>query len=309
MHAAAHWLAFSMLLGGGTVVTLPDGRFDPGTTWRLVDEERVNILVVVGDAMARPLVEELERAPEDHDTSSLLALGSGGALLSPSTKARLRRIRPDLVVRDAFGSSETGQIGGEPPTGDPDGAPRLRLDDRTTVLDAQLRPVRPGSGEVGHLARGGRIPLRYHNDPVKSSATFVEVDGARWALPGDLATVEADGTIVVLGRDSQCINTGGEKVYPEEVEGVLKADPEVGDAVVIGVPDDDWGEAVCAVVEPRPGATPTLDSLRDAARASLSGYKLPRRLVLVEHVERSPSGKPDHRWAARVAADGTAPPP
>ncbi len=307
MHAAAHWLAFSMLFGGGTVVTLPDGRFDPGATWRLVDEESVNILVVVGDAMARPLVEELERAPDAHDTSSLLALGSGGALLSPSTKARLRSIRPDLVVRDAFGSSETGQIGGEPPTDDPDGAPRLRLDDRTTVLDTQLRPVRPGSGEVGHLARGGRIPLRYHNDPVKSSATFVEFDDGRWALPGDLAMVEADGTIVVLGRDSQCINTGGEKVYPEEVEGVLKADPDVADAVVIGVPDDDWGQAVCAVVEPRAGRTPTLDSLQATARTSLSGYKLPRHLVLVEHVERSPSGKPDHRWAARVAADGSAP--
>ncbi len=303
MHAAAHWLAFAILFGGGTVVTLPDGHFDPDAVWRLVDEERVNILVVVGDAMARPLLEELERAPDAHDTSSLLALGSGGALLSPSTKARFRRIRPDLVVRDAFGASETGQIGGEPPTDDPDGSPRLRLDERTTVLDAQRSPVRPGSGEVGYLARGGRIPLRYHNDPVKSAATFVEVGDARWALPGDLATVEADGTIVVLGRDSQCINTGGEKVYPEEVEGVLKADPDVNDAVVVGVPDDDWGQAVCAVVEPRPGRAPTLDALRDAARPLLSGYKLPRRLVLVDRVERSPSGKPDHRWAARVAAD------
>ncbi|MBS1837496.1 MAG: AMP-binding protein, partial [Actinobacteria bacterium] len=168
MHAAAHWLAFAMFFGGGTVVTLPSGRFDARSTLRLVDRERVNILVVVGDAMARPLVDALESDPEDYDLSSLMALGSGGALLSPSTKARLRRLRPTLIVRDAFGASETGQIGGQPPAGDPDGAPRLHVDERTVVLDDQLRPVVAGSGAVGRLARGGRVPLRYLGDPEKS---------------------------------------------------------------------------------------------------------------------------------------------
>ncbi|MCC6183981.1 MAG: AMP-binding protein, partial [Microthrixaceae bacterium] len=233
MHAAAHWLAFAVLFGGGKVVTLPEGRFDPAATWRLVDDEGVNILVVVGDAMARPLADALAADPGAYDLSTLMAMGSGGALLSPSTKARLRELRPGLIVRDAFGSSETGQIGGEPPADDPDGSPRLHVDDRTAVLDDDLRPVAPGSGTVGRLARGGRVPLRYLGDPEKSAATFVEVGGVRWALPGDLATVEGDGTIVILGRSSQCINTGGEKVYPEEVEAALKAHPDVVDAVVV----------------------------------------------------------------------------
>ncbi len=301
MHAAAHWMAFAMLFGGGTVVTLPDGRFDARTTWQLVERERINIVVVVGDAMARPLLDVLEVDPDAFDLSSLMALGSGGALLSPSTKGRLRAVLPDLIVRDAFGSSETGQINSQASTEDPDGAPRLQMDERTTVLDEELRPVEPGSGSVGRLARGGRIPLRYLGDPDKTAATFVEVDGSRWSLPGDLATVERDGTIVVLGRASQCINTGGEKVYPDEVEGVLKGLPEVTDVVVVGIPDETWGQAVCAVVEPHPGAQPTLEGLRDAARSHLASYKLPRRLVLVDHVVRSPAGKPDHRWAAAVA--------
>ncbi len=302
MHAAAHWLAFSVFFGGGTIVTLPMGHFDARTTWQLVAAERVNVLVVVGDAMARPLLDVLEAGPDEFGLSSLMALGSGGALLSPSTKARLRRLRPDLVVRDAFGSSETGQLGGEAPADDPDGPPRLRVDERTSVLDDDLRHVVAGSGVVGRLARGGRIPLRYLGDPDKTAATFVEVDGVRWALPGDLATIEADGTIVVLGRSSQCINTGGEKVYPEEVEAVLKSHPDVADTVVVGAPDDTLGQAVCAVVQPRPGTEPTLESLRDAARGNLAGYKLPRRVVLVDRVERSPAGKPDQRWAAAVAA-------
>ena len=307
MHAAAHWLAFAVLFGGGKVVTLPEGRFDPAATWRLVDDEGVNILVVVGDAMARPLADALAADPGAYDLSTLMAMGSGGALLSPSTKARLRELRPGLIVRDAFGSSETGQIGGEPPADDPDGSPRLHVDERTAVLDDDLRPVAPGSGTVGRLARGGRVPLRYLGDPEKSAATFVEVGGVRWALPGDLATVEGDGTIVILGRSSQCINTGGEKVYPEEVEAALKAHPDVVDAVVVGVADERWGQSVSAVVQPRPGTTPTLDELRDAARDQLAGYKLPRRLVLVDEVLRSPAGKPDHRWALSVAAAAALP--
>jgi acyl-CoA synthetase (AMP-forming)/AMP-acid ligase II len=302
MHAAAHWLAFAMLFGGGTVVTLPTGHFDAAATWRLVARERVNILVVVGDAMARPLLDELAARADAIDASSLMALGSGGARLSPTTKAGFRELLPDLIVRDAFGSSETGQLGGTPPPDDPDGPPRLRVDDHTTVLDDHLRPVAAGSGVVGQLARGGRIPLRYHGDPQKSATTFVEAVGSRWALPGDLATVEQDGSIVVLGRASQCVNTGGEKVYPEEVERVLTAHPDVADVVVVGAPDDTWGQVVCAVVEPAAGREPTLESLRDLGHQALSGYKLPRRMVLVDRMVRSPSGKPDHRWAQAVAA-------
>ena len=308
MHASAHWLAFSTFFGGGCVVLLPGGHFDPETTWRLVADERVNVLVVVGDAMARPLLDVLEQAPDDHDTTSLMALGSGGAILSPSTKARIARVLPGVIVADAFGSSETGQLGGSPPADDPYGAPRLHLDERTDVFDDGLRPIAPGSGEVGHLARGGRIPLGYRGDPARSAATFVEVEGRRWALPGDLARVEADGTIVVLGRASQCINTGGEKVYPEEVEAVLKAQPDVVDAVVVGLPDERWGERVTAVVQARPGRELSLDDVREHARPLLAGYKLPKQLVVVDRVERLPSGKADYRWAAtRAAAENLEP--
>jgi len=166
-----------------------------------------------------------------------------------------------------------------------------------------LRPVEPGSPTVGLLARGGRVPIGYRGDPARSAATFVEVDGRRWALPGDHARVEPDGTIVVLGRSSQCINSGGEKIYAEEVEAALKGHPDVADAIVVGVSDPRWGEHVAAVVEPRPGQRPTLDELREHAGGVLAGYKLPKELVLVDRMERLASGKADYRWAqASVAA-------
>jgi acyl-CoA synthetase (AMP-forming)/AMP-acid ligase II len=254
--------------------------------------------------MARPLLDDLEGDLATHDTTPLMAIGSGGAVLSPSTKARIAELLPGVLVADAFGSSETGQLGGSPPSDDPFGSPRLRVDDRTNVLDDQLRPVSPGSGEVGRLARGGRVPLGYRGDPARSATTFVESRGHRWALPGDLARVESDGTIQVLGRSSQCINSGGEKIYPEEVEIVLKGHPDVVDAVVVGLPDERWGQRVTAVVQPRAGTAPSLDELREHARTSLAGYKLPKQLVSVEHLERLPTGKPDYRWAwARAAGE------
>jgi acyl-CoA synthetase (AMP-forming)/AMP-acid ligase II len=178
-------------------------------------------------------------------------------------------------------------------------APRFRVGDDTQVLDDDMKPAAPGV--VGRLARRGRIPLGYYKDPVKTAATFPVVDGVRWAVPGDHAVVDEDGAITLLGRGSVSINTGGEKVYPEEVELVLKAHPAVFDAVVVGVPDSRWGERVVAVVHPRVGAAPTLDDLSAHARAHLAGYKMPRELVLVDSVVRSPSGKPDYRWAKSIA--------
>ena len=254
MHAAGHWLAFSTLFGGGTVVTTPDGGFDPVEVWRLVEAERANAVVVVGDAMARPLLDVLAADPGRFDLSSLMAVGSGGAVLSPSTKAQLAELLPGRIVADRFGSSETGQVGGEPPADDPFGPPRLRVDERTTVLDADLVPVVPGSGVVGHLARGGHVPLGYlgrprrHRGDVRRGGT-----GSRWALPGDQATVAEDGTITVLGRGSLCINTGGEKVFPDEVEAALKGHPAVADALVVGVDDERFGQRVVALVQLRPG--------------------------------------------------------
>jgi acyl-CoA synthetase (AMP-forming)/AMP-acid ligase II len=310
MHASAHWLAFTMLFGGGKIVTLPGGHFDAAAAWRLVADEAVNILVVVGDAMARPLLDELEAHGTDYDTSSLVALGSGGAVLSPATKERLARVLPGRIVADAFGSSETGQLGGSTPEGDPYGAPRLHVDGRTDVLDDELRPVGPGSGAVGHLARCGYIPIGYLGDADKTAATFVEAGGRRWALPGDMATVGSDGTITVLGRGSLCINTGGEKVFPDEVEAVVKSCDGVEDAVVVGVPDERFGERVVAVVQARPGLRIDADVVRARCREVLAGYKVPRQVVVADAVVRSPAGKADYRWAkdfALARAGGPAP--
>ena len=308
MHASGQWLAFTMLLGGGKIVTLPAGRFDPEALWHLVGAEAVNVLVVVGDAMAGPALDWLEAHGGAVDTSALLAVGSGGAAMSGATKKRLQAALPNVIVIDAFGSSETGQLGGSAPADDPYGAPRLRVDDRTAVLDDELQPVVPGSGEVGHLARSGHIPLGYLGDPDKTAATFVEALGKRWALPGDRATVDEGGSITVLGRGSLSINTGGEKVYPEEVEGVLREDPDVADVVVVGAPHERFGEQVVAVVQPRAGTVLDPERLRTACRARLAAYKVPRLVVAAESVPRSPAGKADYRWARAVAEEAAAAP-
>jgi acyl-CoA synthetase (AMP-forming)/AMP-acid ligase II len=306
MHAAGHWLAFSMFFGGGKIVTVPGGAFDAAEIWRLVDAESVNALVVVGDAMARPLLDVLAADGDRYDLSSLVAVGSGGAVLSPSTKAQLAELLPGRLVADQFGSSETGQIGSEKRPDDPYGPPRLRVDQWTNVLDDGLDPVVPGSDTIGRLARGGHVPVGYLGDPEKSAATFVEHGGRRWSLPGDLATVAADGSITVLGRDSQSINTGGEKVFPEEVEGVLKGQPDVADAVVVGLPDERFGERVVAVVQARAGRPVDPEAVRLHAREQLSGYKVPKEVVVVAEIVRSPSGKPDYPWAKATALDALA---
>jgi acyl-CoA synthetase (AMP-forming)/AMP-acid ligase II len=302
MHSSAHWLAFTMLFGGGKVVTLPGGRFDPAAAWRLVGTEAVNILVVVGDAMARPLLDELEIHPALYDISSLMAVGSGGAMLSPATKKRLAEMLPNRIIADTFGSSETGQLGGRPLDDDPYGAPRLHVDENTDVLDDELQTVVPGSGAVGRLAHSGHIPIEYFGDVEKTAATFVKSGGRRWALPGDMATVDTDGTITVLGRGSLCINTGGEKVFPDEVEAVVKICADVEDVVVVGVPDERYGERVVAVVQPRTGCQVDGEAVRSLCRGKLAGYKVPRRVVVVDAISRSPNGKADYTWAKAFAS-------
>jgi 3-oxocholest-4-en-26-oate---CoA ligase len=299
MHSSAHWLAFQTLFTGGTLVMTPLGRFDAETIWRLVTNEKVLVLVIVGDAMARPLVEELEAHGDRYDTAGLWVIGSGGALLGDSTKARLLELLPGRMIADGFGSSETGVLGSK------QGA-TFWVNDQTGVLDEAGNPVAPGSGVVGRLARRGHIPLRYHKDPEKTARTFIESRGERWVLPGDMATVEEDGSITLLGRGSLTINTGGEKVFPEEVEAPLKDHASVADAVVVGVPDDRWGERIVAVVEPRAGATPTLEELQAHCRARVAGYKVPRDLVIVDKVVRSPAGKADYAWAKEQAMAGRA---
>jgi acyl-CoA synthetase (AMP-forming)/AMP-acid ligase II len=222
-------------------------------------------------------------------------------------KTALAERLPGSVVVDGYGASETGGQGQSVTVAgaEPSPTPRFTVNEQTTVLDDALTPT--GVGVVGRLARRGHIPLGYYKDPDKTAATFPIVDGVRWSVPGDHARLEADGTITLLGRGSVSINTGGEKVYPEEVEAALKAHPAVFDAIVVGVPDDRWGERVVAVVEARPGVAPELAELSDHVRARLADYKAPRALVLVDTVERSPSGKPDYRWARATALDHLTP--
>jgi acyl-CoA synthetase (AMP-forming)/AMP-acid ligase II len=298
IHNSAHWLAFYQLFSAGKLVLVPFGRFDPPIIWDLVAKEQVFTLVVVGDAMARPLADELAAHPDRYDVNSLWVIGSGGAILSEGTKVRLLDVLPNRMIVDAFGSSETGVVGNR------SGATvSFVVNELTNVLDDDGKPVTPGSGVVGRLARRGHVPLRYHNDPEKTARTFLEADGARWVLPGDMATVEADGTITLLGRGSLSINTGGEKVFPEEVERPLKDHPAVTDVLVVGVPDERWGERVVALVEPAAGAELSLEELQDFCRDQIAGYKLPRALVLVDAIVRSPAGKPDYGWARARAVE------
>lgn len=303
MHAAGQWTVLSWLFAGGRIVLLP-GSLDPRAVWEAVEAEGVNLLTVVGDPVVRPLVDAWD-AWGPYDVSSLFSIGSGGAPLTPSLKERLMALLPNVGVVDGFGSSETGAQGsqrleaGEASTGVTQFTP---YGESTTVLDEDTRqPVVPGSGVVGRVALRGRIPQGYYRDPDKTAATFVELGGHRWVLTGDLARVEADGTVTLLGRGSQCINTGGEKVFPEEVEAVLKGHPDVYDVVVVGVDDERWGQRVAAVVQPVDGTRPSLDELAAHCRTQLAGYKCPRHLVVVRQVQRSPAGKADYRWARSVA--------
>jgi acyl-CoA synthetase (AMP-forming)/AMP-acid ligase II len=303
MHGTAHWMAFSALFIGGTVIIPAERQFDPHALWSLIEREQANFLVIVGDAFARPLVDALDDPQvERRDVTCLRVLLSGGAILSPTVKRELVEHLPGTLLVDGYGASETGGqgqavvvAGSEIPS-----APRFKVSDDTAVLDDDLRPVAPGV--VGRLARRGFIPFGYYKDPQKTAATFPVVDGVRWSVPGDHAVIDGDGWITLLGRGSVSINTGGEKVYPEEVESVLKAHDSVFDAVVVGLPDARWGERVVAVVQAREGQAPDLDELQAHARASLAGYKVPRELVVVDEIERSPSGKPDYRWARTAAA-------
>jgi len=301
MHGAGHWTAFMMLHQGGAVV-LPKEvrRLDPDDIWRTVERERVTSLSIVGDAFARPLLDQLDRAT--YDLSSLRVIGSGGALLSPLVKRAFLERLPGVMVVDGFGSSETGAQGAAPAANTSDLAPTFRMDPDTVLLDEyRTRVLRPDEREIGWLARRGYVPLGYLGDPEKTERTFPIVDGIRYAVPGDRARYADDGSVTVLGRDSVCINTGGEKVFAEEVEEVLKRHPAVEDVIVTGTPDERWGQRVTAVIAPRPGQHPTTEEIQNFAAAHLARFKLPRAVVFVDRVERSPSGKPDYRWAKEIA--------
>ncbi len=306
MHAAAQWTTLSWLFSGAKTVLMP-GRLDPAKVWQAIADHGVNAITLVGDAVARPLVDAWAAEPDRWDVSALFAISNGGAPMSPSVKARLAELFPGRAIVDGFGSSESGVQGSQRMAKQEAGSSggglaRFTPGPATGVFDEDLRPVGPGSGVVGRVANAGRLPVGYLNDPDKTASTFVEVDGRRYCFTGDMATVEPDGSIQLLGRGSQCINTGGEKVFPEEVELALLDHPGVGDALVVGLPDERWGSAVTAVVAATdPASPPTLDDLRDRLRTTLAGYKLPKRLVVVEEVQRTAAGKADYRWAKAAA--------
>ncbi len=299
MHAAGQWTSLSWLFAGGKVVLLP-GSLDPAEVWRTIADEGVHMITIVGDAVARPLLDAWDSAG-GYEVPTLFTIGSGGAPLSPTLRQRIQQLLPNVFLADGFGSSETGAQGtARMPADSSARAAFAPMDDTTVVLGDDLTPVAPGSGAVGRVARTGHIPLRYHNDPEKTAATFVELEGRRWVITGDMATVADDGTINLLGRGSGCINTGGEKVFPEEVEMVLRARPDVYDVLVVGQPHERWGEQVVAIVQPASGTSPSRDVLIDHCRAHLAGYKVPKDVRFVDEVVRSPAGKPDYRWARQL---------
>ena len=273
--------------------------------------------MITGDAMGKPLIESLDDSGSNpdhqHELSSLMAVVSSAALFSAPVKDQFFVHLPNIVITDAIGSSEGGNNGMTVVTAGNTAmksGPTVSLLGQTVVFDENLELVEPGSGVIGKIARSGDIPLGYYNDPKKTAEVFIEVRGTRYVMPGDYATVEADGSITLLGRGSIVINSGGEKIFPEEVESAVRSHPDVMDAIVCGAPDERWGQTVAAIVQPRVGHdAPTLDSLQEHCRATIAGYKLPRRLHVVETIERSPSGKPDYTWAASIVDAETSPIP
>jgi acyl-CoA synthetase (AMP-forming)/AMP-acid ligase II len=300
IHGATQSATWMSIFSGQTTVLAPE--FNADEVWRAIHGHKVNLLFFTGDAMARPLLDALQAAHdkgEDYDLSSLFLLASTAALFSTSIKENLLELLPNRVITDSIGSSETG-FGGTSIVAKGEhhmGGPRVTIDHRTVVLDEHGNEVKPGSGVRGVIAKKGNIPVGYYKDEKKTAETFKTFNGVRYAIPGDYAEVEEDGSVTMLGRGSVSINSGGEKIYPEEVEAALKGHPDVFDALVVGVPDPRFGQHVAAVVQPRQGAHPTLAELDAFVRSEIAGYKVPRSLWFVDEVKRSPAGKPDYRWA------------
>ncbi len=304
MHGATQWSVLGQSFVGNRTILVP--KFDPHHVWRLVESEKANSMMITGDAMGKPLIEALSDPGASYDLSSLLAVTSSAALFSAPVKDEFFRHLPDIVIVDAIGSSESGNNGMATMTKGGTAmksGPTVSILGHTVVFDEDLKPVEPGSGTIGKIARSGDIPVGYYNDPAKTAEVFITVDGTRYVMPGDFATVEEDGSITLLGRGSVSINSGGEKIFPEEVESAVRSHPAVLDAIVVGAPDERWGQRVAAIIQPRDERRPTLEDIQSHCRDAIAGYKVPRQLHVVETIVRSPSGKPDYRWAAEIVAE------
>jgi fatty-acyl-CoA synthase len=304
MHGAAHWVAFIMWHVGGTVIvnSVVD-RLDPDDIWSTVEREKANMVLIVGDAFGRPLIDQLDE--KQYDLSSLFQISSGGAILTAGLKAELLERLPNIRIMDALGSSESGAQASHASSSDEKATSgSFQLAPGSLVLnDALTAKLSPGDDETGWLAREARVPLGYYKDAEKTARTFPTIDGVRYSVPGDRARVAADGSLELLGRDSVTINSGGEKIFAEEVEQALKHHPDVYDAVVVGTPSERWGSQVTAIVQLREGKEPGEDALKDTAREHIAAYKLPKAFVYVDAITRAPSGKADYRWAKQTALD------
>ncbi len=303
MHGGSQWIIGNALISGSTAALYTEGHFAPATLLDLVQKAAVVSLTLLGDAMGRPVAEAVLAEPDRWDLSCLAAISNGAAPLSQTVRDDLRRALPDRLILDTYGASESGATGMNYDDGSQAAstAPKFGVGDDVEVFDPLLRPCPPGV--EGMLARSGAIPLGYYNDPAKTAATFKEVDGVRWSIPGDFARREEDGSVTVLGRGSVCINTGGEKVHPEEVEGILLRHPDVFDAAVVGVPHERWGEQVTALVRLRDGASLEPADLRTHVGSLLANYKVPKEILFVGEVPRTPVSKIDYPATSALARD------
>ena len=305
MHGAAWWYACIMLLAGNKLVLNHHRNLKGDQVWDIVEKEKLNLVQIVGDAMAIPLLESLKENEGRWDLSSVFNIGSGGAVFSEAKQQEFKEAFPNCFITNAFGSSESGQMGSDSGDKKDDKAglgnvvKSEHMDVIVTEEDGTYRHAEPG--EVGDFSRSGYIPRGYYNDPVKTAKTFVDVGGKTWLLTGDQAKLEDDGaSMTIYGRGSNCINSGGEKIFPEEVEQALKAHPNVYDCLVVATPHDRWGEQVTAVVSVR-GDAPSLENIQEEARKHIAGYKVPRELHVCEEIGRQPNGKPDYKWAKAYA--------
>lgn len=296
MHGTGQFSSFITLIGGGTVCALPSRKFDAVELWNEVERLKATNVVLVGLAFSTPMLEALEANPGRWDLSSVRAMSSSGSMWSQENKHGLLRHIPAAMIADSLGSSEAVGLGASASAAGAEAqTAAFMLGPNTGVFTEDGRRVEPGSGERGLVAVSGFLPAGYYKDPEKSAKTFKVMEGVRWSVPGDWAEVNTDGSLKLLGRGSVCINTGGEKVFPEEVEEALKRHAAVRDAVVVGVPDPRFGERICAVVEPEAGAAPTLQEMGDFVRDQLAHYKAPRELVIVDTIGRAPNGKVDYK--------------
>ena len=306
MHGTGGWVGMMMPhCAGGTVVALESRSLDSHELWATAQREKATQIVIVGDAFAKPMLRALKEAKESgrpYDTSSIKLIISSGVMWTAEVKQQLLEW-DEFVLIDAMGSTE-GTMGMQVTTrGNVGGTAKFSMSPTTKVFTEDGRLVEPGSGEVGMVAAGGNIPIGYYKDEKKSQATFRTIDGVRYSFPGDFATVEADGTLNLLGRGSQCINSGGEKIYPEEVEEAVKLHDDIVDCLVIGVPDEKFGERVTAVASRPPGSAVSEDDVRAFTRTKLSAFKVPKRVFLVDQVQRAPNGKADYQWARQHVQD------